>query len=511
MELLKHAASILPIVFPIIAGIIIALYKRSNNKIHSFSKTGAIVIAAVQSVLVVLYIIFGAEKTVCFHITDTFSMVLKKDIVSVAFSALTTLVCMLTAIFGSDYMRHEDKKMEEDQKVRTLSGSTFFCFYFMVWGVLIGLGQAGNMITFYMFYELMTISSAMLVIHDMTKEAVFAVKKYLYYSIAGASLAIFGFAVLAFYVGNGLEFSAGASIADKLTPENTTLILVSVFMIILGFGTKGGLFPMHGWLPTAHPVAPAAASAVLSGIITKAGVLGVVRIIFYFVGANTLKGTWVQYTFIILTLITVFMGSMLAYKEKLFKKRLAYSTVSQVSYILFGISCLNPLALMGAFMHVIFHSILKTLLFLNAGSIIFATGKKNVSEYTGIGRVLPITMLTFTIASLGLVGIPPVCGFVSKYYLCLGSLELPGVLGYIGVLVLLVSALLTAGYLFSISVCAFFPGERKTDFNTDLEKNKTLRTGMIVVMCILAVLAVVAGIYANVIYDGIIDFVFGLF
>lgn len=132
--------------------------------------------------------------------------------------------------------------------------------------------------------------------------------------------------------------------------------------MIIGFGTKAGMLPMHGWLPTAHPVAPAPASAVLSGVITKAGVLGIIRSVYYVAGPDMIKGTWVQYTWIILSILTIFMGSMMAYKEKVLKKRLAYSTVSQVSYILFGLSVMQPIAFVGALMHVIFHSLVKNTL-----------------------------------------------------------------------------------------------------------------------------------------------------
>lgn len=164
---------------------------------------------------------------------------------------------------------------------------------------------------------------------------------------------------------------------------------------------------MHGWLPTAHPVAPAPASAVLSGVITKAGVLGIIRSVYYVAGPDMIKGTWVQYTWIILSILTIFMGSMMAYKEKVLKKRLAYSTVSQVSYILFGLSVMQPIAFVGALMHVIFHSLVKNTLFVSAGAIICKTGKTKVRQLVGIGKEMPVTMWCFTLVSLTLIGIPP--------------------------------------------------------------------------------------------------------
>ena len=198
----------------------------------------------------------------------------------------------------------------------------------------------------------------------------------------------------------------------------------------------------------------------LSGLITKSGVLAVIRVVYYIVGPELLRGTWVQTMWILLSLLTVFMGSMLAYKEPVLKKRLAYSTVSQVSYILFGLSLLEPTAFVGALSHVVFHSMIKNGLFLAAGAIIFKTGWTRVEEMRGLGRVMPVMLGGYTVLSLALIGIPPCSGFVSKWYLAQGGL-LPqaGMLGLVGVVVLMVSALLTAGYLMSIVVNGFFPGK----------------------------------------------------
>lgn len=161
-------------------------------------------------------------------------------------------------------------------------------------------------------------------------------------------------------------------------------------------------------------MAPAPASAVLSGIIVKSGVLGIIRVIYFIFGAQFLHGTWVQKVFLTLTLVTVFLGSMLAYMEKGLKKRLAYSTVSQVSYILFGLALLNPAGMTGALLHVIFHAMIKSGLFLCAGAIIFRTGKRQVSQLKGIGKEMPVTIGCMTLLSLALIGIPPASGFVSN-------------------------------------------------------------------------------------------------
>jgi multicomponent Na+:H+ antiporter subunit D len=271
------------------------------------------------------------------------------------------------------------------------------------------------------------------------------------------------------------------------------MVLIVLMLMIVGFGTKAGMFPMHGWLPTAHPVAPAPASAVLSGIITKAGVLAIIRVIFYTAGADFLRGTWVQYTWMTLTLITVFMGSMMAYKEQVLKKRLAYSTVSQVSYILFGLSLLNVSGMMGALSHFVFHSVVKNCLFLAAGAIIYKTGHTRVEELKGIGKEMPVTMWCFTLVSITLVGIPPTSGFVSKWYLAEGSLTAgTGIFAWLGPVVLLLSALLTAGYLLPISIQGFFPGQ---SFDYEGLQKKEPNLLMTVPMVLYTVAAVLFGMF----------------
>ena len=364
-------------------------------------------------------------------------------------------------------------------------------FFMCVLSALIGQCYAGSMVTLYVFYELMTLLSVPMVVHERTPQAVAAGIKYLVYSIFGAMLGLLGIFFFSNYLGT-VTFAPGGVETAASAPSGLLLI---TFLVIIGFGTKAGMFPMHGWLPTAHPVAPAPASAVLSGVITKAGVLAVLRVIYYLVGADVLRGTWVQKGFMTLTLITVFMGSMLAYREPLIKKRLAYSTVSQVSYVLFGLACMVPTAFEGAMLHVVAHSVIKDALFLCAGAFIHQTGKTYVRELRGIGKEMPITTWCWTIASLGLIGIPPTGGFVSKWELATGSLQ-TGLAGFdvIGPVILIVSALLTAAYLLPVTINGFFPG---SDYDYAGLTNKEGGKLMTVPMILLAVGVVVTGVFAQ--------------
>ena len=247
----------------------------------------------------------------------------------------------------------------------------------------------------------------------------------------------------------------------KYLPSAVFGMLVVYCLMIVGFGAKAGMVPMQAWLPAAHPVAPAPASAVLSGVITKGGVLAVIRVTYYMFGVDFLQGSWPQYVLLTLALATVFVGSMLAYREKLLKRRLAYSTVSQVSYVLFGLLLLTPEGVQASLLQMVFHALAKDALFLGAGAIIFSTNYLRVDQLRGIGKRMPATMMCFTLAALSLIGIPPMAGAVSKWYLVSAGLTAPQRgFGIAGQVVLIVSALLTAGYLLPIVTNGFFPGKQ---------------------------------------------------
>ena len=415
-----------------------------------------------------------------FNLTENLPILFKMDAMSIIFAAVTIIIFLCSGIFSLEYMKHEQKKKR------------FYVFYLLAFLVLMGLCFAGNLITFYLFFEMLTLASTPLVLHSGSREANMAGLKYLFYSLCGAYMALFGLYFVSKY-GNTLTFSEGGVINQELAAGHTGLLLVAAFVMILGFSVKAGMFPMHAWLSAAHPVAPAPASAVLSAVIVKAGVLGIIRVIYYIFGAAFLKGTWVQTAFMVLTLITIFMGSMLAYREPVLKKRLAYSTVSQVSYILFGLSAMDMNSVTGGVLHVIAHGFIKAALFLCAGAIIYMTGKTRVEELKGIGKEMPLLMWCYTIVSLGLIGIPPTGGFISKWYLAMGSLEtgIPG-FSWIGPVVLLVSALLTAGYLLPITIQGFFPG---ADYDYKALKKKEPSALMTVPVLILTVLTVFMGLF----------------
>ncbi len=486
---------LLSVILPVIAGVLFLLplcrrqigNDEDENSLRLLHILTAL--ALMVSIAVSMYAAWsGYYSLTLFELLKGIPVYFNVDNITRLFVSIISLVWILVCFYSFVYMKHEERQRQ------------FFGFFLVVYGVLMALSFSGNLVTMYLFYEIMTLTSMPLVLHERTHESIMAALKYLFYSMCGAYLGLFGIFFMYRYC-DTLTFTAGGTLDLALAQGHTTIILAAVMAMIIGFGAKAGMFPLHAWLPTAHPVAPAPASACLSGIIAKAGVLAIIRVVFYIVGPDFIRGTWVQYAWMTLALLTVFMGSMLAFREKVFKKRLAYSTVSQVSYILFGLSLLNVTAMMGALLHIVFHAIIKSALFLAAGAIIFKTGKSTVDELEGIGKTMPRLLWCYTFASLALIGIPPTCGFVSKWYLAEGALTAQvGVYSWIGPAVLLISALLTAAYLLPIVTNGFFPKvEKNGEEEEAVVRTDTRKTdapmGMLIPLTILAALTVLLGIF----------------
>lgn len=482
---------LLSILFPILSGVFLLIRFRTplNGEPKSDRKTLVIFTGSflvITALLTLTTLLTVTESFTPFYLTETLPVTFAIDKTGAFFSLLAVIVMLCAGFFSFEYMKHEDRE------------NRYYGFYLLVFGVLNALCFAGNLITFYLFFELLTLSSMPLVLHNGSKEAVMAGLKYLFYSLCGAYGALYG---IYFICRNSttLTFTAGGVLDPSAVAESGSFLLFVAFIMILGFGVKAGMFPMHAWLPTAHPVAPAPASAVLSAMIVKAGALAIIRVVYYIFGADFLRGSWMQTAWICLTLITVFMGSMLAYREPVLKKRLAYSTVSQLSYILFGLAVMDNTSLTGSLLHVLAHGLIKAALFLCAGAIIYTTGKTRVEELRGIGKEMPLTIWCYTIVSLGLIGIPPTGGFISKWYLAVGSLKsgLP-VLDVLGPVILLVSALLTAGYLLPLTIHGFFPG---ADYDYDKLQKQEPSKWMTVPILILTILSVLIGLFPNLITD----------
>ena len=479
---------LLSIILPIAFGIFLLVKKEYADRKYLLCTVTAAFIMICVSVISVLTTAGGTSFTL-FYLTKSLPVIFTVDELSVLFCTVTLIVFLCAGFFSFEYMKHETGEKR------------CYGFYLIVFGVLNALCFAGSLVTFYIFFEMLTLTSLPLVLHNGSREAIMAGLKYLFYSLCGAYMALFGI-YFVFQNSDTLVFAYGGVLNENAL-SHTGALLIAAFVMLLGFGVKAGMFPMHAWLPAAHPAAPAPASAVLSAVIVKAGVLGLVRVVYYIFGTSFLRGTWVQNAWLVLTLITVFMGSMLAYREPFLKKRLAYSTVSQLSYILFGLAVMGTEAVTGSLLHVIAHGFIKAALFLCAGAIIYTTGKTRVDELRGIGKEMPLTIWCYTIVSLGLIGIPPTGGFLSKWYLATGSLSaaIP-LFRWLGPAILLVSALLTAGYLLPLAIQGFLPG---ADYDYESLQRREPSLWMTVPIAILTFLSVLVGLFPTQIVDGLMQ------
>ncbi|MCF0144950.1 MAG: proton-conducting membrane transporter [Eubacterium sp.] len=480
---------LLSVLFPILSGII--LYFRNKDTANTEIKKAPYIVCVLITDALALAGAFAGGSITIFSMSERFSFTFTPDKISLWFLIAVLAVYTFVLIYAFVYMQKEEHV------------ASFFSFYFISLGALIAICMAANLITIYFAFEVTTLSTVPLVLHERTKESFAAGMKYLFYSIGGALLGLLGVFCLYHYSMEGsITFTLGGVLDLSRTAGHEPLLYLAFFLAIVGYGTKAGMFPMHGWLPTAHPLAPAPASALLSGIIAKTGILVIIRFVFYSIGPDFLRGTWVQTAWIILCLITIFMGSMMAFREQNLKKRLAYSTVSQLSYALLGLALLTQEGLNGSLLQVMQHASAKTCLFLCAGAFIWKYGKHRVDELHGIGKSMPVVLWCLTFAGMSLVGIPPMGGLISKWFLVQGSLDAaPGIFAILAPVVLLVSALLTAGYLFPIMINGFFPGkDKKTEFdpagNTSGIREAAPRAMWIPMICLL-VISLVIGLFGS--------------
>ena len=438
-----------------------------------------VILAAGQVLLLALLIgacTLGDMATPVWHMTADLTFSLRLDGLGRFFCLLTAVCWLLTIPYASVYMTHEGHHPR------------FYAFLMLTEAAVLGAALAADLVTLYLFYELTTLLSFPLVLHTQRPKALLGAVKYLYYSVCGGFIALFGVVLLAQQ--SSLAFVRGGYF-QTLSPT----LLAASFLMLLGFGAKAGLYPLHNWLPSAHPVAPAPAHALLSGIIAKVGAIAAIRVIYFTVGAEALRGTWVQTVCIVLTLVTIFMGSFMGCTENGLKKRLAYSSISQISYVLLGLFILSPDGFTGSMLQLFFHAAAKIAIFQCAGSIILLVHKTRVDELRGLGRRMPVTFICFALVSLSLVGIPPFGGFHSKWYLATAALDaLPGALGYLVPVTLILSALFTAGYLFPPVISAFFPGHDTEGLDLSPIREPA---GIVVPLVIFAAICGLMGLFPN--------------
>ncbi|WP_461206284.1 complex I subunit 5 family protein [Clostridium sp. DL1XJH146] len=462
---------LLPILFPGILSVVLALTDFERNKRNIFVATGVIL-----NLFLTIYVVFNLEGDMLhiFKFNDFLDIYLKIDKLGVFFSLLVATLWVFTTFYSIEYMKHEGKERR------------FFAFFTLTLGITLGIAFAGNLITLYLFYELLTLCTFPLVIHNGSNEALQSGKKYLIYSFSGATMVLFGTLIL-FSITNNLNFIPKGVFGTVASYDNTLVLIVFIAMF-LGFGVKAALAPFHSWLPAAM-VAPTPVSSLLHAVaVVKSGVFALIRVCYFIFGVDVIASTGGQVYMAVFVVLTILMGSFLALHQDNLKKRLAYSTISQLGYILLGIIMLNEDAFVGGLLHLINHAVIKITLFFCAGAIMYTTDKKNISEMEGIGKRMPITMWCFGISSISLVGIPPTNGFVSKWFLAIGGLAAGKI---IFPAILLLSALLTAMYLFPVVSAAFF---KKSNFEAGVQEAPL---NMLIPIVCITIITVILGVWPN--------------
>ncbi|WP_018233727.1 complex I subunit 5 family protein [Thioalkalivibrio thiocyanodenitrificans] len=356
-------------------------------------------------------------------------LVLAADALSLLFAALSTVLWFVTTVYAIGYLEGSPYR------------SRFFGFFSLCVSATVGIAFSGNLITFLIFYEILTLATWPLVVHRGTAQSLRAGRIYLTYTLAGGALLLAAIVWLAVLAGSG-DFVPGGYLMG-LEQDHAPHLKLIFALLVAGFGVKAALVPLHSWLPRAM-VAPAPVSALLHAVaVVKAGAFGIVRVVNDVYGTTLTLVLGLALPLMALAVITIVYGSVRALFTDDIKRRLAFSTVSQVSYIVLGVALAGPLGAVGGLVHLVHQGLMKITLFFCAGNFAETLGIHKVGEMKGVGRRMPLTMLCFTVGALGMIGVPPSAGFVSKWYLGLGALQMQHywVLG-----ALVVSSLLNAMY-----------------------------------------------------------------
>lgn len=409
-------------------------------------------------------------------IAPRISLAFRVDTVGFYFALLLGVLWLLCSIYSLGYIHKNETR--------------YYCFLSLNLSFCLGVALSANMFTLFIFYELMTLFTYPLIIHEETEQARKAGLKYLVYSVSAGAVIMLGL-ILQYYYGGTLSFLGHGTL--KLSQVGKPILLLIFAVYMLGFGVKSCIMPLHGWVPDAHPAAPAPASALLSGVILKVGIFGIIRVMFDVFGIKLLKTLGVSLPMLIVASFTIIVGSLFAITQDDLKRRLAYSSIAQVSYIVLGLFLLAPDGAIGGLLHIAHHAFMKGCLFLAAGVIIHETGKKKVSEMSGIGSRIPLTMAAFAIGALGMMGIPLTCGFITKWFLGLGTIQAHH--PYF-IAVLLLSSLLNAVYFLPIVYVAFFKGD-SPEGESRLLRRETKRS-MLVPIMICASMIIILGVFVTV-------------
>jgi len=429
----------LAVAIPLVGTLLILMSEGRPDQRETVTLVTAVALfAVVMSLLPVVYA-GGRPEAVLFRMLPGLEVRLALEPLGMMFACVASGLWIVNSVYSIGYMR---AKKEHGQ-------TRFYACFAIAISSAMGVAMAGNMLTLFVFYEVLTLSTYPLVTHSGTPEAVRSGRTYLGLLLGSSILFLFGAVLWTWVAAGTLDFTAGGILAGKVAGPALGLML---FLYMYGIG-KAALMPIHRWLPAAM-VAPTPVSALLHAVaVVKAGVFTVLKVIVYIFGADYLRQSgyadWLMYV----AGASLLLASLVALTKDNLKARLAYSTVSQLAYVVLGAALLAPTSIVGGAMHIAMHAFGKITLFFCAGAIYVATGKTEISDMDGIGRRMPVTLFAFFIGSLSVIGLPPLGGAWSKYYLALGAID-SGHLVFVAVL--MISSLLNIAYLLPLVARGYF-------------------------------------------------------
>ena len=486
METIVSIKPLLAVLVSAVGALFIIFFGKKPNIRESWS-----LIAGVLKLVIVLSMIPAVvyDKTIIsyslFTILPGIEIGFRVDAFGLLFAMGASLLWIATSFYSIGYMRSTNEH----------SQTRYFACFAVSLSATIGVAFSANLFTMFLFYEILTIITYPLVAHKGTPEAKAGGRKYAIYLLGAAKAFLVAAIILTYNLTGTLEFSKTGIFPAVVQSVNPELLYIIFVLFFFGFA-KSAVMPFHSWLPAAM-VAPTPVSALLHAVaVVKTGVFSVLRIIFFVFGADLMIDIGVDVFVITFASFTIITASLLALTRDNLKARLAFSTISQLSYIILGAALLTPSAMVGGIIHITNHAFSKITLFFCAGSIYVSSYKTKVSQLNGIGKKMPWTMAAFAIATLSMIGIPPVSGFITKWYLVIGSLERHNL---VVLIVLLVSSFLNAAYFVPILYRAFFKEENPNSENLDLSEHKEIKENpfLVVPLTLTAIVSVVLGLYPD--------------
>jgi multicomponent Na+:H+ antiporter subunit D len=439
MELIPSIKPLLAVLVPLLViPILVSSSSRPNVRESWIFIGGTIKFLLVVSMLPL--VLSGKQiGLTLFQIAPGASIALRVDGLGMLFALVASCLYIVTSVYSIGYMRG----LNEHGQTR------FVSFFALAISATIGAAFSANLLTLYLFYEILSLATYPLVAHHEDAKSRISGRRYLTFILGTSIGLVLPAMIYCYHVTGTLEFSAAGIFAGQLSKPGATVLLL---MFVFGFA-KAGIMPFHSWLPAAM-VAPTPVSALLHAVaVVKVGVFSIVRVITGIFGVDLMASFDLGVVIMTIASVTILVGSFIALSQDELKRRLAFSTIAQLSYIVFGVALLTPTGLVGGVIHILMHAFGKITLFFCAGAIFVATGKKYISQMKGLGKKMPITFAAFFIGSLGVIGLPPSGGFYSKWNLLIGTLESGHA---IFMVVLLLSSFLNAFYFLPIVYQGFF-------------------------------------------------------